>query len=158
MPHHTQTFPLHIKSLDVQGTFSGYASVFDHIDLQSEKVAKGAFYHTLKKWQEHKSCPKLLWQHNPAEPIGIWKNLKEDMHGLYGEGQLLLEIQKAREAYALLQSKAIDSLSIGFKPIVAGIDKKTQVRTLYQIELFEISLVTFAANNKARVLEIKNTF
>lgn len=155
MSFSTQIFPLQIKSLNTQGVFQGYASVFDIVDLQLEKVAKGAFQHTLKKWQERKEWPKLLWQHNPAEPIGIWRVLKEDAYGLYGEGQLLLDIQKAREVYSLMYSKAIDGLSIGFKPIIVGASKKAQIRTLYQVDLFEISLVTFAANRQARVREIK---
>lgn len=141
--------PFVLKNLDNQGYFSGYASVFSIVDHQGDKVMPGAFQHTLQKWHIKKNWPKMLWQHDPHQPIGIWHVLKEDDYGLYAEGQLLLEIQQAKEAYTLLKANAVEALSIGFHVIEAEYDKIQNCRLLKNIDLHEISLVTFAANTAA---------
>ncbi|MCE3233338.1 MAG: phage prohead protease, family, partial [Rickettsiaceae bacterium] len=85
-------FQFDIKSIDKQGAFSGYASVFDMIDQQNDLILKGAFQRTL---EERGSDIKLLWQHKTDEPIGVFASLREDSHGLFVEGKLLLEVQRA---------------------------------------------------------------
>jgi hypothetical protein len=144
-------YSFNLKNLQNDGHFSGYASVFSVIDMQGDKVLPGAFHYTLNQWKQKKSWPKMLWQHNPSQPIGIWHSLKEDQHGLYAKGQLLLDVQQAKEAYSLLKANAVNHLSIGFSVIDADYDRAQGCRLLKKITLHEISLVTFAANNEARI-------
>jgi HK97 family phage prohead protease len=160
-PQKNQVVPAIFKCKSMQkrdGWFSGYASVFDEVDAQNDRVMRGAFLSTLHKWGMQGQFPKMLWQHESSEPIGLWHKVQEDAMGLYVEGNLLLEVQKAREAYALMKAGILDSLSIGYQVIEAIQGRKSQVRLLTQIDLFEISLVTFAANAKAKVMAIKDYF
>jgi HK97 family phage prohead protease len=145
-----------IKSLDnnESGVFEGYASVFDEIDHHNEIVIPGAFTKSLEKWTQTSSLPKMLWQHDPKSPIGIWENMIEDTYGLFVKGRLLLDIQKGRDAYSLLKSGVVDGLSIGFLPKQSH--KEGEVNVLEQIDLFEVSLVTFMANHLARVTSCKH--
>lgn len=146
---------LEVKSIEKSGFFKGYASVFNLKDDQQDVVKRGAFKVSLDRWAKGGEAPKMLWQHDPECPIGTWSVIREDDHGLYVEGKLLLDVQKGFEAYQLLKAGAIEGLSIGYK-VVEGIrDRKTQTRVLTCLDLVEISLVTFAANKKARVGSIK---
>lgn len=150
------TYPWVIKSVESQGSFKGYASVFYELDDQGDRVLPGAFAQTIKQWRSHHQGPKMLWQHNQAEPIGWWKSIAEDQRGLYVEGQLLLSLQKAREIYEMLKNNMIDGLSIGCRIIEAEHSVNAGERLLKSLDLFEISLVTFAANAKARIKTIKS--
>ncbi len=145
-------YSLEIKSLNKKGFFSGYASVFGVIDNHDDIILEGAFSDLTKNAGEI----KLLWQHRADEPIGIFTHIEEDDNGLYVEGQLLLEIERAREAYALLKSGALKGLSIGFRVTDFEIDDETEVRVIKKAELFEISLVTFPANDSAKILSVKS--
>jgi len=145
-------FPLELKSMAVDGAFAGYASVFGNMDSQKDIVLKGAFKSSIAA----KSGIKLLWQHQPDEPIGVINKMAEDEYGLYMEGQLLLDVQKAREAYSLLKSGAINGLSIGYMPTDYSTDYESGVRFLKQVELWEVSLVTFPANPQAVVSSLKS--
>lgn len=145
-------FGLDIKSINQGGYFAGYASVFDVIDNQRDIIVHGAFRQTLK---DRTSEIKLLWQHQQSDPIGVFHNIKEDEVGLYVEGQLLLEVAKAKEAYALLKAGAVKGLSIGYSPVQYHIDAESGVRYLSELELWEISLVTFPANPVANVTVVK---
>lgn len=146
---------LQVKELGSQGSIAGYASVFDKIDAQSDVVARGAFAKSLNKYKQNKHVPAMLWMHDTAEPIGIWTRLYEDAHGLYVEGQLALKTQEGAKAYELLKMGAISGLSIGYNTIKSTKDSKTKIRTLTEVELFEVSLVTFPANDLARVHAVK---
>jgi HK97 family phage prohead protease len=146
-------FALQVKSIDSDGRFAGYASVFDVIDNQKDVMMKGAFASTLKKGA---GGIKLLWQHQQDEPIGVFEKVFEDKVGLYVEGRLLLDVQKAREAHALLKAGAVSGLSIGYSPVRYKINAETGVRILAEVDLFEISLVTFPANNAATVTVVKS--
>lgn len=152
-------YSLSIKSCESDGCFSGYASVFGILDNQGEEVTYGAFDRSLKNWEESGKMPKLLWQHDYRQPIGLWKNIREDHHGLYVEGQLLLELNQAREAYFLLKNGIVDGLSIGFVAVRSrrkdGRQGHAKVRILEEVNLQEVSLVTFAANPKAKVEHVK---
>ena len=144
----------YIKQLGEAGSFTGYASVFHHRDAQGDSVISGAFRESLLHWRRLKRLPPLLWQHDTNSPIGAFKNIYEDNYGLWVEGQLALEIGRAREAHALLKIKAIDGLSIGYNPItstpIIGGGKR-----LEHIALHEISLVTIPANDAARISSVK---
>jgi uncharacterized protein len=92
----------------------------------------------------------MLWQHDPAQPIGIWDEVIEDGKGLFVKGRFLTEIQKGAEALALVQAGAIDGLSIGYRTLRAEKNAKGQ-RLLHELELWEVSLVTFPMLPEARV-------
>ena len=147
-----QSFPLEIKSLTENGTFAGYASVFDVVDSQRDVMRRGAFAATLKG---RKTPVQLLWQHQWDSPIGVLAQIFEDAHGLYVEGRLLLGVAKAREAYALLKAGALKGLSIGFTVQKARRNPDTGARELLAVELFEVSLVTLPANEVATVTVVK---
>ncbi len=146
---------LRVKSLGGDGVFRGYASTFGELDQQNEIVASGAFSRTLLKWRRHGRTPALLWMHDPTQPIGIWQSVTEDKSGLHVEGRLALRTQKGMEAYELLKLGALTGLSIGYRVVSSQIDAKRHARVLTDVDLFEISLVTFPANESARVDDVK---
>lgn len=146
-------FDLEVKTIGRDGTFSGYASVFDVVDNHNDIIRKGAFADTLAKGI---SRIKLLWQHKQDEPIGTFTRMFEDQMGLYVEGKLLMNIQRAKEAYTMLKQGIISGLSIGYSPIHYDIDVKSGARELKKIELWEVSLVTFPANSNANVTVVKS--
>ena len=151
----TITRPLSIKSYQEEGFFSGYASVFNVQDHHEDIIIPNAFKKSLEKWKEKGSFPKLLWQHDPRQPIGIWHEITEDAQGLFVKGQLLLDLQQAREAYALLKAGVISEISIGFRPLKTSRKGHKHLKYIEEIELHEISLVTFAANENAKVMTVK---
>lgn len=144
--------PLTIKSLDDEtGKFSGYGSVFDVVDSYSEVVVRGAFNNSLTNRK-----PALLWQHNSDQPIGVYDVIREDDKGLYVEGRLLKDtVQQAAEAYALLKAGALSGLSIGFSTLKDAMSDDKRTRRLLEVDLWEISLVTFPANDAARIANVK---
>jgi HK97 family phage prohead protease len=152
--HHTLQLAmrLEVKSLDESGVFAGYGSVFNMVDSQRDVVLPGAFTETLAR---RGSDVKLLWQHDVREPIGRIEALREDGQGLYLRGRLLLEVARAREAYALMKAGVLSGLSIGYSPVRYRTDPDTGVRMLSQLDLWEVSLVTFPANEAARVTVVK---
>jgi HK97 family phage prohead protease len=149
------SLPLRVKTLGGDGIFTGYASVFGELDQQNEIVAAGAFSRTLSKWRRQNRTPALLWMHDPTQPIGIWQSVREDASGLLVEGRLALRTQKGGEAYELLKLGALTGLSIGYRVVSSQIDAKRKARILTDVDLFEISLVTFPANEAARVSDVK---
>ncbi|NCP62204.1 MAG: HK97 family phage prohead protease [Alphaproteobacteria bacterium] len=144
-------FDLETKSRG-QALFKGYASIFDEVDSQNDRVVRGAFQKSLQAAAKAGQLPKMLWQHNEKELIGLWTTIREDAKGLYVEGKLLTDVAKAKEAQALIQEKALDGLSIGYivKQALRG-KERGAVRLLTEVELLEISLVTFPANAGARI-------
>jgi HK97 family phage prohead protease len=97
----------------------------------------------------------MLYQHNPAEPIGVWQSLREDARGLYARGRLMLDVARAREVLALMRAGALDGLSIGFRAVSGRRDAKTGIRRLAKVDLWEISIVTFPLLPEARVAQVK---
>lgn len=146
-------FSLEIKMLDEGGHFAGYASVFDVPDSQRDIIARGAFERSLA---EKRGSIRLLWQHKQDEPIGLFSHIFEDSKGLYVEGMLILSSARGKEAHSLLKSGAIDGLSIGFVPVKFHYETKNNFRMITDLDLFEISLVTFPANENARVTVVKS--
>ena len=135
------------------GTFSGYASVFNIRDLGNDIVMPGAFGASLRERGER--GVKLLWQHDASQPVGSWLSLKEDIRGLKVHGRLNLKVAKAQEVASLMREGAVDGLSIGFRTQRANRDRKSGTRRLYQLDLWEISLVTFPMLPQARVDAVK---
>jgi HK97 family phage prohead protease len=129
---------------------AGYASLFGAADQGGDVVQKGAYGASLGRLAKAGSGVKMLWQHDPSRPIGVWDEVREDAKGLFVRGRLLLEVQAAREAHVLLQAGAIDGLSIGYRTLRAEKSASGQ-RLLHEIELWEVSLVTFPMLPEARV-------
>ncbi|KAB2792592.1 HK97 family phage prohead protease [Brucella anthropi] len=150
----TKDFALQVKDLSEDGTFTGYGSVNGNVDSYGERVMPGAFAGSLAKHKREGTNVLMLWQHNPNEPIGIWEDLAEDAKGLWGKGRLIMEVQKAREVHALMKANAIGGLSIGYREIKATPDGN--VRNLEELDLREISPVSFPANRRARIEAVKS--
>jgi hypothetical protein len=139
--------------IDADGTVEGYASLFGEIDQARDMVMPGAFRQTLAL-RGVRRVP-MLFQHDAAEPIGVWLELREDQRGLFARGRLIPEVARARELYALVQAGAVDGLSIGFKTVKGRLDPRSRIRKLDQVELWEISIVTFPLLGEARVRTVK---
>src|SRR4051812_44091168 len=135
--------------IEDDGTVEGYASLFGEIDAARDMVMPGAFARTLRS-PGIRRVP-MLFQHDPAEPVGVWLELYEDFRGLRARGKLIPDVARARELTALIRAGAIDGLSIGFRTVKARVDPATRVRKLIDVELWEISIVTFPLLAGARV-------
>lgn len=128
----------------------GYASLFGKADQGGDIVAPGAYTASLAKLVASDRRVKLLWQHDPAQPIGVWDEVREDAKGLYVRGRLLRDVAKGREAASLIEAGAIDGLSIGYRTLKATRDDAGR-RVLAEVELWEVSLVTFPMLPEARL-------
>jgi len=152
--HAIKDFPLEFKTIADDGTFEGYGSVFGNVDLGGEKVMPGAFVGSLARHRREGTKVKMLWQHNANEPIGVWDDLAEDAKGLWGKGRLVLDVQRAREVHSLAKSGAIGGLSIGYREVKVTPDGN--VRNLDELDLYEISPVSFPMNRRARIETVKS--
>lgn len=137
------------------GEFEGYASVFENTDLGNDVIKTGAFKKSLRK--RGKKGVKLLYQHKSDMPIGVFDSIQEDDKGLYVKGRLALKSTAGRDAYELLKMGALDGMSIGFRadPQSITYDKRSKKRMIGEVDLMEISLVTFPMNPKATVMSVK---
>ena len=145
---------LDVKSVAEDGTFRGYASLFGVTDLGKDNVSKGAFTKSLAS--RPASRVRMLRDHQPDQPIGVWTSIKEDATGLAVEGKLVLETAKGAETHALLRAGAIDGLSIGYRTKSARYDKSKGVRYLDEVEIHEISVTTFPMLPGATVHTVKS--
>lgn len=131
-------------------TIMGYASVFDIADSQNDVIAKGAF----KSIKGNINNIKLLWQHDVEKPIGVVTFAQEDEYGLKIEAEINNNIVAGAEATELIKQRAICGLSVGF--FIKAFDyNKENIRIITDLELIEISVVTFPANAKAEISQIK---
>jgi len=147
---------LELKSVQDSGEFEGYGSVFNIKDSAGDIVQAGAFQKSLNEWRGKGSYPALLWQHDTREPIGVYTEMKEDAHGLYVKGRLLIEDDPlAKRAHAHLKAGSISGLSIGYLLKDFDHDRTKDAWILKEIDLWEVSLVTFPANDEARIAEVK---
>ncbi|ABV93911.1 putative phage prohead protease [Dinoroseobacter shibae DFL 12 = DSM 16493] len=128
----------------------GYASLFGAVDQGNDIVDPGAYAASLTALAAAGRQVKMLWQHDPAQPIGVWDEVREDAKGLYVKGRLLPEIARGREAAELIAAGALDGLSIGYRTKRASKDAQGR-RHLTEVELWEVSLVTFPMLPEARV-------
>ena len=137
------------------GTFEGYGSVFGNKDLGNDVIERGAFLKSLKRRKPQNV--KLLYQHKSDMPIGVFDEIREDDHGLVVKGRLALKTQAGAEAYELLKMGALDGLSIGFRvnPKEVSYDKRGNKRIIKEVDLMEVSLVTFPMNPQATVRSVK---
>lgn len=160
----TRDFDLRIKAVKDGGRFEGYGSVFNVIDSYREVVAPGAFAESLAAIKESGRRVPVLWQHFYDEPVGVYEGdlgdgigLAEDEKGLQCQGRLLVDDDPlAKRAHAHLKAGSISGLSIGYYVLADTWDEKARVRTLTKLDLREISLVTFPANDDARIEEVRS--
>ena len=146
-----KTARAHLSELGTEG-FEGYASIFGARDGAGDMVAPGAFSASLKR--RGPQGVRMLYQHFAHEPIGVWEEIKEDSRGLYVRGRLVPDVERARDVAALLREGALGGLSIGFKTVRASREPGTVSRTLIQVDLWEISVVTFPLLEAASVTQI----
>lgn len=133
-------------AIDGEGRFSGYASIFNRLDSGGDIVMPGAFSRSLGKRRDR---IRLLFQHDPKEPVGTWDTIGEDGHGLFVSGRLVPGVPRADALRRLIEKRALDGLSIGFRTVRAT--REGGHRKLWQIDLFEISIVTFPMMEDARI-------
>lgn len=150
-----RNFSLEIRAAE-DGTVEGYGSVFDVQDSYADVIEKGAFAKSISTHKSAKSMPAMLWQHDSSQPIGVWTSMSEDDNGLRVTGRLAMDTVKGKEAHALLKMGALNGLSIGFMTKQYRYDEETDIRTLTEVDLWEVSLVTFPANTQARVTQVKS--
>lgn len=148
--------PFEVKSTGDKGTFTGYASVFGALDSYRDIVMPGAFSKSLADFEARGRKVPILWQHRSGSPIGVYDVIKEDDKGLYVEGSLNTDVIQAREAHSLLKQGALSGISIGFNTVRDEFDEKGMVRKLFELDLWEASLVTFPALDEARVDSVKS--
>ena len=149
----TKDFPLDIKAISDDGVIEGYASVFGNVDHGGDKVMPGAYVESLTRARREGRTIKMLWNHDPSQPIGIWEDLAEDAKGLWGKGRLVLDVARAREIHALAKAGAVQGLSIGYRTLKST--PEGNVRLLEKLELYEVSPVTFPMNDLARMTTVK---
>ena len=133
-------------SIDAEGRFAGYASVFNRLDSGGDIVLPGAFAKSLTR---RRGRIRLLFQHDPKEPVGIWDSLAEDSHGLFVTGRLVPGVPRSDALKRLIQDGALDGLSIGFRTVKAS--RRDGNRLLHEIDLYEVSIVTFPMMEDARI-------
>nr|WP_037951864.1 HK97 family phage prohead protease [Sulfitobacter donghicola] len=139
-----------VAKVDGGVEIKGYASFFGDVDQGNDIVEKGAYATSLSALKAANRGVKMLWQHDPAQPIGVWDDVREDARGLFVKGRILQSVEKGREAIALIEAGAIDGLSIGYRTVKSTKNTKGQ-RLLQELELWEVSLVTFPMLPSARV-------
>tara|TARA_R110000868_G_scaffold332147_2_gene593192 strand:- start:1709 stop:2383 length:675 start_codon:yes stop_codon:yes gene_type:complete len=147
--------PFELKALSEEGVFEGYGSTFGNVDSYDDIVAPGAFKATLREFKKANKMPAMLWQHKSDEPIGVWTSMKEDDSGLYVAGQLAVKTPQGATAYELMKLGAVGGMSIGYKTKQSIWDDKKKIRTLTELELMEVSVVTFPANTSAMIASVK---
>lgn len=143
-----------LTRIETDGTFSGYASLFGAEDLGRDVLMPGAFKKSLAR--QGAEGVRMLFQHDPNVPIGVWDIVREDERGLYVKGRLTLDVEKAREIHALMLDGGLNGLSIGFKTIKGKRDQATGVRQIFEVDLWEISVVTFPMLPQAKITAVKN--
>ncbi len=134
------------------GLVTGYASLFGEVDRNGDRVLPGAFRKGLN--QRALNDIKFLYQHDVSEPIGTWFDVFEDDKGLRVFGRLIAGVDKARECFSLIRAGAVDGLSIGFRTVRARNAAQRKIRELIEIDLWEISLVTFPMLPSARLVAL----
>ena len=154
MKHKRFNTPFELKKLEEGGVFEGYASVFGVKDHDGDVIVKGAFKSSLERIMEGGKRPKMLWQHNPSIIIGKWIDMHEDDHGLYVRGTLFTDIEKGAEAYALMKHGELDAMSVGFN--INNAYSENRDRVIDDLDLWEISVVTWGANPEALVSSVKS--
>ena len=159
----TKDFTFDVKNVSDEGVIEGYASVFDVIDEQGDIMLPGSFTRTINAWAAKGRPVPVLWQHDAFAPIAATTSITEDDRGLRVRAQLVMDVQRAREALALAKAGVLGGMSIGFsvpklasdgQPAVVWDDER-DARLFREVRLWEYSLVTFPANEEATITSVK---
>ncbi|OQM75210.1 HK97 family phage prohead protease [Manganibacter manganicus] len=142
-----------LDDVELDGSFSGYASLFGKVDLGRDIVERGAFAGSLRR--RGASGIRMLFQHDANQPIGTWARIEEDARGLFVRGQLATGVARARDVLALMRAGALDGLSIGFRAVKTRRNAASGVRRIIEADLWEISVVTFPMQPGARIATVK---
>lgn len=157
-PRECKALAANLHTISESGQFEGYACLFGKEDLGRDIVAKGAFTKSLQK--RGLKGVKMLYQHDPAQPIGHWLEIREDHKGLFVRGQLMTDLEKARDVLAMMKKGILDGLSIGFRTVQGHRQGKGEAkegcRHLLEVDLWEISVVTFPMQPQARIASVKS--
>lgn len=148
--HTRKNFELKNIGFEEEGIITGYASVFNEIDLANDVIKSGAFTASLNE-----RTPVMLWNHNSDVVLGKWLEIREDEKGLFVKGQLCLDVEKSQEVYELLKSKSVTGLSIGFSIDKSAYDVNGS-RIIEKLSLFEISIVSIPCNERAQITNVKS--
>lgn len=149
--------PFEVKEISADGTFVGYGSVFGEKDSYGDIVHKGAFLESLRDdFAAKKRLVPMLYQHRSGEPIGVYREIKEDDHGLLLTGEINLEVQRGKETHSLMKQGALTGLSIGYNTELEDWDSDNKTNNLRKLRLWEVSPVTFPAGDSARVELVKS--
>ena len=148
-----KSFKFELESADESGEFSGYAAVFGNKDSGGDIIEKGAFSKTIR---EDFGRIKILSQHTDCElPIGKPLELREDYKGLFIRGKIS-DTAKGRDIQTLMKDGVLNELSIGYDAVEFDYDSEQGVRRLKEIKLWEVSIVTWAMNDQAKIDEVKS--
>lgn len=144
---------LDLKAVAEEGEIEGYGSVFGERDSGGDIVQPGAFKSSLTK--KGVRGIKMLYQHDMHDPIGVWTEIKEDGKGLFVRGRLLLDDPDGAKAFARIKAGAVDGLSIGYRTVKSRFDRSKDARLLEEVDLWEVSVVTFPMNESSRIQRVK---
>ena len=147
---HLKAFPADFKT-NAKREFHGHAAVFGNRDSHGDIIQPGAFTRTLNN---DRGRIKVLWQHDPSNPIGKPVEMHEDETGLFVKARIA-DTTAGRDAMALIDAEIVTELSIGFSTVVEEFDNEKEVRLLREVKLFEFSPVTWASNELARITAVK---
>ncbi|WP_052697231.1 HK97 family phage prohead protease [Vibrio parahaemolyticus] len=159
MTKQKQFLDLQVKSFDSDGevgVFEAYANTKWTVDRVRDCTVDNAYSRSIQKAKETGRMPKMLLQHDHNKVIGVWLEMEEDEHGLRVKGQLALETTLGKETYELIKMKALDSLSIGYVVKEERFDPETKVNYLIDIDIHEVSVVTFACNQESLITSVKS--
>ncbi len=148
----TKAFEFEFKADDA-GVIEGYGGIFGNIDRGGDKIVPGAFAESLAKAEKAGRTIKMLWNHDPHQPIGVWDEMAEDGRGLKVKGRIVPEVARASEVLALIKAGAVGGLSIGYRSLKDRMEG--EVRILEKVDVWEISPVTFPMNERARIISAK---
>lgn len=149
------TIDFDLKELTAEGEFEGYASTFGNVDQGRDVVEMGAFTKSLARRPAKKV--KMLLYHDTRRPCGVWDSISEDSKGLKVKGRVLLSTRDGKDAYELMRAGALDAMSIGYRTLTDEYDRTANVRRLKELDLFEVSIVTFPMNERATIGGVKQT-
>lgn len=139
-----------MNSISENGYITGYASVFDHRDKQSDVILCGAFKCAVNQPERI----RFLNSHIPEHVIGKIEYLEEDDYGLYIEARLDLSTEAGKNAYNVLKQNPNVGLSIGYNVNDCVLDYESGIRLIRDITLYEISIVEYPANELAKVTNV----
>lgn len=157
MEHKNIPFIIEEKNFKENGYFEGYGSTFGgEPDSYGDVIIEGAFTKSLEQGGRNNNGVAMLYQHNPSRPIGVWEEISENKQGLFVRGKLVLSSTDGKDTYELMKAGALQGLSIGYDIVRFKESKNKKVRYLEEVNLWEISPVTFPANREATITNVKN--